>query len=303
MHHGQSVGAHDERRSQAGSLEDELQRERRLSGFPSLGLLPFKGEIMAPSVPFPRPLYPPSHEKGPVPDDVDVVGVKRAIARAGFFPWQDFDDSYNEKFAMEGVKPFQQANGLTASGNYGEKTHEKLRNTRRKGTADEWAFDQVSINLMKEAARPDAPPRPKLPPLGPLYPGGKSLLDQDCTHATSGISFYPAFDEVWGAGRTVIAPEPLTVTRVGGSNPGHAFYADGISGIRYWFGHLTASPRVGTKFAKGQKIGTTFNFNAPHCHCGVNVEKLWGARRELVHRTNYTHGAPRIGVQLAAKQV
>jgi len=255
---------------------------------------------MAPAVPFPRPLYPPSHDKGPVSDDVDVVAVKRAVSRAGFFPWQDFDDSYNENFAMKGVKPFQQQNGLSATGNYGKDTHEKLRNTRRKGEPTDWAFDQVAINLMKEAAGAAKPP-PLLPPLGPLSVGGKTLLDQDCTHATAGLPFYPAFDEVWGPGRTVIAPEPLTVTRTGSSTPGHAFYADGLSGIRYWFGHLTASPSVGTKFKKGQKIGTTFAFHAAHCHCGVNVEKLWGARRELVHRTNYTHGAPRIGTQLAAK--
>ena len=204
---------------------------------------------------------------------------------------------------MTGVKPFQQANGLSATGNYGEATHEKLRNTHRKGEPTEWAFDQIAINLMAEAAAPDAPKRPAIPPLGPLSAGGKSLLDQDCTHATAGLPYYPAFDEVWGPGRTVIAPEPLTVTRTGSSNPGHAFYADGISGIRYWFGHLTGSPAVGTKFRKGQKIGTTYAFHAAHCHCGVNVERLWGARRELVHRSNYTHGAPRIGVQLAAKLV
>ena len=258
---------------------------------------------MAPAVPFPRPLYPPSHEKGPVPDDVDCVAVKRAISRAGFFPWQDFDDSYNENFAMKGVKPFQQANGLTASGNYGEETHNKLRNTRRKGSKTDWAFDQLSISLMQQAAKPTPKPRPVLPPLGPLSAGGKSLLYQDCTHATDGINYYPAFDDVFGAGRTVIAPEPLTVTRQGGSNPGHAFYADGLSGIRYWFGHLTASPAVGTKFKKGQKIGTVFSFYASHVHCGVNVEKLWGTRKQLVHRTNYTHGAPLIGTQLAAKLV
>lgn len=258
---------------------------------------------MAPIVPFPRPLYPPSHEKGAVPDGVDIVAVKRAISRAGFFPWQDFDDSYNENFAMKGVKPFQQANGLTASGNYGEATHERLRNTRRKGSLDDWAFDAVSINLMKAAAKVPVAKRPIVPPLGPLSKGGRSVLDQDCTHATSGLRYYPAFDEVWGAGKTVIAPEPLTVTKVGSSNPGHAFYADGLSGIKWWFGHLTGSPAVGTKFVKGQKIGSTLDFHAPHVHCGVNVEKLWGKGQQLAHHTNYTHGAPRIGVQLAAKNL
>ena len=257
---------------------------------------------MAPVVPFTRPLYPPSHEKGPVSDDVDVVAVKRAVSRAGFFPWQDFDDSYNENFATKGVKPFQKAKGINATGNYGQATHDALRNTRRKDHATEWAFDQISINLMKEAVA--GPPPPLIPPLGPLSSSGVPLLNQDCTHATSGIDYYPAFDDVFGGGgRTVIAPEPLVVTRQGGSKPGRAFYADGLSGIRYWFGHLQASPAVGTKFGKGQKIGTTYDYYKAHVHCGVNVEKLWGARKQLAHHTNYTHGAPKIGVQLAAKMV
>lgn len=104
---------------------------------------------MAPTVEFPRVLYPPSHPDGPVPDGVDVVGVKRAISRAGFFPWSNFDDTYSNIFA-KGVMRFQQVNGLTASGRYGEPTHEKLRQTRRKGTL-EWAFDATAIKMMAEA--------------------------------------------------------------------------------------------------------------------------------------------------------
>ncbi len=259
---------------------------------------------MAPIVPFPRPLYPPSHEKGPVQDDVDVVAVKRAISRAGFFPWQDFDDSYNENFAMSGVKSFQQAKGISATGNYGEATHNALRNTRRKDDLADWAFDPVSINLMKQAAA--EPTRPALPPLGPVTPGGKSVLDHDCTHSTSGIRYYPAFDDAFGQGVACIAPEPMTVTKISSSRPGVAFYAEGVSGIRYWFGHLTSAPAVGKKFTKGQRFGTTCKNNlggGPHLHAAVNVEKLWGRYQQLIHHTNYTHGAPKIGVQLAAKMV
>lgn len=261
---------------------------------------------MAPVVPFPRPLYPPSHEKGPVGDDIDVVAVKRAISRAGFFPWQDFDDAYNENFAMKGVKPFQKAKGLQATGNYGQATHDALRNTRRKDHATEWAFDPIAIQLMKDAAKPDAPKPPKLPPLGPVVSGGKSVLDHDCTHATGGIKLYPAFDDAFGAGRSVIAPEPITITKSSSSRPGDACYAEGLSGIRYWFGHLVVAPPVGKKFGKGQKIGAVCQNNiggGPHVHVGVNVERLWGVGRQLVHHTNYTHGAPRIGTQLALKMV
>ncbi len=255
--------------------------------------------MSTPNVEFPRPLYPPSHAKGPVPNDIDVVAVKRAISRAGFWPWQDFDSAYSEAFAQDGVRPFQQQSGLTASGNYGEATHNKLVATHRKGSATEWAFDPISIRLMDEAS--GGPPPPTLPPLGAVSPGGKPVLNHDCTHATSGIALYPAFDDAFGAGRTLIAPEPLVVTRVGTSRPGEAFYADGASGVRYWFGHLNTAPREGRRFAKGATIGTTVPTSVgggPHVHVGVNVERLWGAGRQLLHRTNYTHGAPLIGVQL-----
>jgi peptidoglycan hydrolase-like protein with peptidoglycan-binding domain len=106
---------------------------------------------MAPIVPFPRPLYPPSSVKGPVTDNNDNTAVKRAISRAGFWPWQPFDDSYNEKFAMEGVKNFQKDNGLLATGIYGKATHDKLVATHRKTKPNEWAFDQIAIGLMKLA--------------------------------------------------------------------------------------------------------------------------------------------------------
>jgi hypothetical protein len=255
---------------------------------------------MPPTVPFPRPLYPPSHPKGPVGDDVDVVAVKRAISRAGFWPWQDFDDTYSEKFAKNGVAAFQRAKGINATGNYGQVTHEQLEATRRKGSASEWAFDPVSIRLMQEAD--GGPPPPQLPALGAVTPGGKPALAQDLTHATSGIPLYPAWDDAFGQGVSVIAPEPLVVTRESSSRPGDAFYADGASGCRWWFGHLLVAPQVGKRFAKGDQVGVTCPNTiggGPHVHVGVNVEKLWGTGREMIHRTNYTHGAPLVGTQLA----
>lgn len=256
---------------------------------------------MPPDVPFPRPLYPPSADNGPVPDDIDVVAVKRAISRAGFWPWQAFDDTYSEGFADDGVAAFQYAKQISATGNYGQATHDALVATRRKGSATEWAFDPVSIRLMDEAAA--GPPPPKVPALGAVCHGGVPVLSQDCTHATSGIPLYPAFDDAFGEGRAVIAPEPLVVTRVGSSRPGEAFYADGASGVRWWFGHLANAPDVGRRYAKGAPIGVTVRNTVgggPHVHVGVNVERVWGAGRQLRHRTNYTHGAPLIGRQLGA---
>lgn len=104
----------------------------------------------APDVPFPRPLYPSSHSNGPVPNGNDILAVKRAISRAGYFPWASFDTVYSEKFAMEGVKKFQQANGLMATGNYGEPTHQKLCEVHRAGSFTEWAFDDMSIRMMEQ---------------------------------------------------------------------------------------------------------------------------------------------------------
>lgn len=107
--------------------------------------------MAAPDVPFPRALYPPSHDKGPVDDYQDVIAVKRAISRAGYWPWQEFDDTYSESFAMDGVRKFQQRYGLSATGNYGEPTHTKLCETRRRDSPTEWAFDRASIIMMENA--------------------------------------------------------------------------------------------------------------------------------------------------------
>lgn len=107
--------------------------------------------MAAPDAPFARALYPPSHDKGPVPDGPDVVGLKRGLWRAGYWTPPPHDDSYSEKFAMEGVRPYQQASGLTATGNYGEPTHTKLELTHRKDHPDEWAFGAVEIQLFEEA--------------------------------------------------------------------------------------------------------------------------------------------------------
>lgn len=140
-----------------------------------------------------------------------------------------------------------------------------------------------------------------LPDLGPVWAGGKSVLDHDLTHPTSGIPRYPAFDDAFVEGREIIAPEDLKVTRASSSNPGAAMYAVGASGIQYWFGHLAFAPAVGRMFKKGQtmgKVGPNRVGGGPHVHVGVNVEKLLGPGKELEHHTNYTHGAPTVREQL-----
>jgi hypothetical protein len=256
--------------------------------------------------PLQRILYPPDHGKGPVKDGPDVKAVKRAISRAGYWKWQDFDDSYSNAFAHgasdgPGVAGFQWSNGFDATGSYGEGTHDKLRKAKvPKGGphAGEDVFDQTAVDLYRSYKPPS-----KMPDLGPIVKGGKAVTAQDLTHATDGLAYYPAFDDGFAQGVTVIAPEDIEITKASSSNPGDACYAKGKSGLQYWFGHLTSAPGVGKEIAKGAKVGVTCENNVgggPHVHLGVNVEKLWGSGKQMTHHTNYTHGAPLVGDQLAA---
>lgn len=106
---------------------------------------------MANPGPFKRPLYPPSASKGPVKDGNDVIAVKRAISRAGFFDWQTFDDSYNEKIA-DAVQHFQRTMGIEDTGFYGEKTHDELRATKVPSgspNAGQTAFDDKAAELYR----------------------------------------------------------------------------------------------------------------------------------------------------------
>lgn len=97
-----------------------------------------------------RPLYGPSHPKGPTVGP-DVVSVKRATSR-GFpeiFPWADFDQEYNGRLEKAWRK-IQFAHHIDPdSGQYGKLSHELLRKTHREDHPAEWAFDATAINLMK----------------------------------------------------------------------------------------------------------------------------------------------------------
>jgi hypothetical protein len=184
------------------------------------------------------------------------------------------------------VKDFQTAHKIPATGVIGPATWKAL------------------MPHLTAAAKAMLPQKPVVPALGPVCKGGKSVLEHDCTHATGGIPLYPAFDDAFAQGVSIIAPEALTVTRQSTSRPGKAFYATGKSGIRWWFGHLEVAPPVGKVFAKGTVVGRTCVNTiggGPHVHVGVNVEALWGKGQELIHKMTYQHGAPTIGAQLAAR--
>ena len=133
---------------------------------------------------------------------------------------------------------------------YGEGRWKKILGLRcPKGSPHEgeYALDEYAQRLIRDESIIAA-----VPTLGPVFRGGQSVLRQDCTHATGGIPLYPAFDDAFRTGIAIIAPEQLKITKASSANPGDACYAEGASGLRYWFGHLAVAPAVGTADRQGQ---------------------------------------------------
>jgi hypothetical protein len=171
----------------------------------------------------------------------------------------------------------------------------------------QWSQDKKSGGHWPKALKllgqleDDLKPVP-VPNLGPVWNGGKSVLLHDLTHKTAGIPLYPAFDDAYVQGRVIIAPEVMTVIEpYTGANPGEAFYARGRSKLRYWFGHLDRFHSPGTVFAKGEAIGKVAANHiggGPHVHVGINIELIAGEGKQLLHHSDYTHGAPTVGSQL-----
>jgi hypothetical protein len=272
---------------------------------------PYPTNPKPPKVSLPRTLYCPAHGEG-FYSGQDVTAYKRAVSRLGRWPWDPdgWDDGYSDSFALgkggnvkdTGVKGVQRQSGLDQSGVFGPHTFEILRTAlipKELANGGQPAFDSVALNLLKSYK----PGSGGVPALGPVHPNGKSVLDHDLTHPTGGISLYPAFDDAFDPGATIIAPEAIKIVRDSSSDPGDACYAEGDSKIDYWFGHMVSAPKVGTRIGKGGKVGVVLDHNqggGPHVHVGVNVERLWGNGKQLSHHTNYTHGAPTVGSQLAA---
>lgn len=174
-----------------------------------------------------------------------------------------------------------------------------------------WA---AALRLLDELHDQLQPPKPKprgRVVLGPVTVGGASILDLDLTHITDGFhdggSRWPALDDGLGhPGRRVIAPERVRITghgralrRSGAPNGQSINIAVGASGMEYWIGHIENPAPVGATVAKGGTLGViSANHEAPHVHVGINARKLLG--HDLAHHADYTHGAPKIGVQLRA---
>lgn len=145
---------------------------------------------------------------------------------------------------------------------------------------------------------------PPVPALGPVLEDGLDMLLQAPTHNTDGVPGYPAYDTGFGqAGRWIIAPEALVITRQSGAQGGDAVFARGNSRIEYWIGHITPAPGNGTRFLKGARIARIANqAETDHVHWGLDVRPLTGQSLKYGRDGNgpdYTWGSPTIGAQLA----
>lgn len=145
---------------------------------------------------------------------------------------------------------------------------------------------------------------PPVPNLGPVLEDGLAMLLHACTHNTDGVPGYSAFDTGFGqAGRWVLAPEALTVTKQSGAQGGDAVYATGASKIKYWIGHIGTAPVTGRKFRKGERISRIADQSGTdHVHWGLDTRPLTGKTLLYGRDGNgpdYTWGSPTIGAQLA----
>lgn len=187
----------------------------------------------------------------------------------------------------------QPQEGIKPTGNIGQATWDVL-----------WTYlDDYRRLQYKRWSPPVTPEPPPMPELGPLYIGGASVLNHQLTHNTDGILYYPAYDDGWVYGRTVLAVEKMTITKASSANPGDAFYARGVSGLEYWYGHLISAPGVSSKFEKGEPVGKIANQGSrSHIHLGLDARPLVG--HTLLYGANgngpdYTYGSPTVGAQLA----
>jgi hypothetical protein len=188
-------------------------------------------------------------------------------------------------------KVIQPKEGIPASGDIGQATWDVLW-----PLLDDYHRWQYRVWKLPVIPKPNP-----VPALGALYTGGSSVLYHQLTHNTDGIPNYPAYDDGWVYGRTVLAVEDLVVTQASSANPGDAFYAQGRSKLKYWYGHLIVAPSVGTSFKKGTSVGRIDFQRAPHIHLGIDARPLVG--HSLLYGRNgngpdYSYGSPTVGAQL-----
>src|SRR6187397_1077915 len=151
----------------------------------------------------------------------DVAIAKFAVGRYedGLLPKPS--GGYTEQFGpalYEALqKVIQPREGIPHSGDIGQATWDVL-----------WELLDAYRRAQYVAFKVPVIPKPNpVPDLGALYYGGASVLNHQLTHNTDGIALYPAYDDGWVYGRTVLAVEDLIVTKASSANPGDAFYATG----------------------------------------------------------------------------
>jgi len=124
---------------------------------------PYPTGTPVPVAGFPRPLHPPDSPGYPAsPPGKDVMAYKRAISRAGRWPWtpDDWDYEYSKNFANgkaggnvkdSGIAGFQRQMEMQGSGYVGEETFNKMRAARIPSgipNAGQPIFDATCLNLI-----------------------------------------------------------------------------------------------------------------------------------------------------------
>jgi hypothetical protein len=257
--------------------------------------------------PFIEPYGIPGNTPGFKSKGNTALAVKRALAHLGFLEWSDSFGIYWNHKLNAACADWKRKRGLipgnSTDGSWGRKAHTVMQSAwYMKANKPQPAFDPFSQDLLQDEKAGQEPPPSPVPDLGSMWNGGLSVLQQDLTHATDGIPYYPAFDDAFMQGREIIAPDACEVWKKDtGASPGEAVYIKGVQKVDFWLGHIDRDYSLGVKFRKGQfiaRVAANTVGGGPHCHVGVNVERLFGAGKQLKHNTNYTHGQPIIGAQL-----
>lgn len=103
--------------------------------------------------PYTGPYYGPSDPRGPDKGKT-AEALKRAVSRLGYLPWTDFDQHYNKNLE-DAMKKFQQRAGLSASGQYGKGSWDKLRAAvvpKEMPNGGEYALDRYARTLLQAEA-------------------------------------------------------------------------------------------------------------------------------------------------------
>jgi murein DD-endopeptidase MepM/ murein hydrolase activator NlpD len=203
----------------------------------------------------------------------DVRAVKRGLARAGHGRLAMSLNPMMGPFAVRHLKNYQEKKPpLEVDGKYGTESHKRLIES----------FDALARQLYEQASKETAIP---VGPDSPI-PGGSLQLLEDFspTHATAGLTGFPAVDLFANPGTVVLAPENGTVIRLSGRDPseggrpggayGFSIHLDSPSG-RYFMTHFaTRDVTEGQQVTAGQPIGTVCDSavsgkpNTSHIHHG-----------------------------------